>query len=308
MPSYAADQAPPDCRVALHALTGDELRPMLSLLPIAKPLPTRKHDMVVAIEAHLKGNRLAKTWASLEEVQQLAVREAAYAEGRFDPAQFKAKYGRLPAGFGKLGYRESSLLRLFLHPNVRYGQPRIMPVDLGKRVKAIAEVPPPATLASSEELPASVALERRGYRPKNEGREVEDVPLIVREMERAAVQDLLAVLRLVDQGAIAVGAKTRRPSAAALRRIADVLHDGDFFDPLQQKAKKWLQVPGPIRTFAWPWLVQAAKLVRLRGTKLELTNAGRAALAAPAAQTLRQVWEHWVPSKVLDEFSRIDDI
>ena len=54
-------------------------------------------------------------------------------------------------------------------------------------------------------------------------------------MERAAPQDLLSVLRLIDCGQIAVSATTRWASAAAVQRIAEVLDGGDFFDPTEKK-------------------------------------------------------------------------
>ena len=65
---------------------------------------------------------------------------------------------------------------------------------------------------------------------------------------------------------------------------------------------------GPIRAFAWPWLVQAARLAEVRGSRLALTKTGRAALGAPPAETLRRLWQRWLKNTLLDEFSRIDDV
>ena len=53
------------------------------------------------------------------------------------------------------------------------------------------------------------------------------------------------------------------------------------------QSKEGEQEIGPIKAFAWPLLVQAAKLAELHGKKLALTKAGRHALGAPAAETLR---------------------
>ena len=44
---------------------------------------------------------------------------------------------------------------------------------------------------------------------------------------------------------------------------------------------------GPIKAYAWPLLVQAAKLAERHGKKLALTKAGRQALGTPAADTLQ---------------------
>ena len=126
-------------------------------------------------------------------------------------------------------------------------------------------------------------------------------------MESAAPRDLQSVLRLIDRGRVAVSAKTRRASGTAVQRIAEVLDGGDFFDPTEKK-ERWEQTIGPIRAFAWPWLLQAGKLAECRGSKLALTKAGHAALGAPAAPALRRLWQRWIRSTLLDEFSRIDDI
>ncbi len=144
--------------------------------------------------------------------------------------------------------------------------------------------------------------------PKGKKPDYDSVTLIRRDMERAAAQDLMAVLRLVDQGQVAVSAKTRRASAATVQRIAEVLQGGDFFDPAEKKKHRWSQVAGPVRAFAWPWLLQAAKLAELHGSKLALTKTGRAALGGAPAKTLRRLWERWLKNTLLDEFSRIDDI
>ena len=46
----------------------------------------------------------------------------------------------------------------------------------------------------------------------------------------------------------------------------------------------------------------------MRGSKLALTKAGRAALAASPADTLNNLWNRWITNPVFDEFSRIDEI
>jgi hypothetical protein len=115
------------------------------------------------------------------------------------------------------------------------------------------------------------------------------------------------VLRLIDKGHIVVSEKTLQASSATVAEIASLLHDGDFYEPTPEQ-EKWAQKIGPLKAFAWPLLVQAAKLAELHGRKLALTKAGRHALAAPAAETLRLLWQRWLKSKLLDEFNRIDAI
>ena len=115
------------------------------------------------------------------------------------------------------------------------------------------------------------------------------------------------MLRLVDKGRIAVSEKTFHASSAAVEEIASLLRDGDFYE-LTPKKNPWDQAIGPIQAFAWPLLVQAAKLAERHGKKLALTKAGRHALGASAADTLRLSWQRWLKTTLLDEFNRVDAI
>ena len=294
---------------ALASLGNDDLRAMVKSLSVPTPRPTRKADMVAAIESRLAGEPLRSLWNALDQTQQSAVSEVLYdVDGEFHPGQFEAKYGTLPAGFGPLGTRESSPLRLFLYPASRYGaEPFGIPSDLASRLRAFVPPPAEAALCAEDELPQSVDLPRHARFREDEAPAFDRVELVRRDMESAAPRDLQCVLRLVDRGRVAVSAKTRRASATAVQRIAEVLDGGDFFDPTEKK-ERWEQTIGPIRAFAWPWLLQAGKVAECRGSKLALTKAGHAALGAPAAPALRRLWQRWIKSTLLDEFSRIDDI
>ena len=266
--------------------------------------------MVEAVERRLAGESLRCLWDEFDETQKFAVSEVLYGvDGGFNPDRFKAKYGSLPAGWSPRTSYQNMSLRLFLHPVDRYpDSPLIIPSDLAERLLAFVPPPPELTLAARDELPETVKRRREHYVPKGEKPTFDRVELIRREMERAAPRDLLAVLRLIDRGRIAVSAKTQRASAAAMQRIAEVLDGGDFFDPNENKTKSREQVAGPVKAFAWPLLVQAAKLAEPHGSKLALTKAGHIALGKPPAETLRRLWERWMKNTLLDEFSRIDDI
>ena len=265
---------------ALELASAHLLRPMLGLLPHAPPPPRRKADMMAAIEGRLFGDSLRGLWERLDETQQLAVREALDTpHGFFDRHYFELKYDRLPAGFeDDGGLSTATLLHFFLYAPRRHGvAPTIVPLELANRLRAFVPPPPEAELPAAEELP-------------------EGVPLMRRDMERPAQHDLLAVLRLVEAGRVAVSARTRRPGVAACRLVGDVLAGGDFMDL------------GAIRAFAWPCLLQAAKLAEPRGSKLALTKSGHTALHAPTAPTLRAVWKRWLGNKLLDEFNRVHAI
>ena len=119
-----------------------------------------------------------------------------------------------------------TLLNLSLYAGSSYdGGTGIIPADLKERLRAFVPSPPALTMAAQDELPEAIAQPRRGYYGKK-ARPVDQVPLTRRDMEHPAQQDLPAVLRLVERGNVAVSAKTRQATAAAVRRIAAVLYDG----------------------------------------------------------------------------------
>jgi hypothetical protein len=118
----------------------------------------------------------------------------------------------------------------------------------------------------------------------------------VRVTAAQAQTNLHAVLQLVAAGRLRCSQTTRRPAAATVTAIAEVLDPGDFY------------ADEPIAAFAWPLLVQAGGLAELGGDRLQLTERGRAALARPAAVTIRQLWRSWVTTTLLDEFNRVDQI
>src|ERR1039458_10759812 len=79
--------------------------------------------------------------------------------------------------------------------------------------------------------------------------------------------NLACVLRLCQEGKLRCSEKSRRPGAATVALVTEVLQDGDFY-------------PGhAIAAFAWPLLVQAGRLAELARGRMQLTARGRALLA-----------------------------
>ena len=318
----------------LNLLTVDDLKQRLPLLPTPER-PTRKADLVSLVKRHLDGQPLQALWEQLDDLQKSAVSETAYAaDAVFNAERFVAKYGDSP-NFGTRKSKWSSslnpsLLQLFLYRNIRYGYgPFVMPKELGQRLREFVPQPAAPSLQGRESLPEGYDFEQRTYefdedddgivliqgkrayhmptKPPTVNTTVEHIPLTRRDTERAAMQDVQTVLRLIDQGKVSVSDKTLQASKATLTAIADVLRDGDFF-AVEPKTNRYEQAVGPIKAFAWPLLVQAANLAELHGKKLALTKDGRRALAGPPAETLRLLWNRWLKTKQLDEFNRIDAI
>ena len=122
-------------------------------------------------------------------------------------------------------------------------------------------------------------------------------PVLVRWTAPDALSNLISVLELVADGQVRYSASTRRPTAATVKLVEDVLVAGDFYDSGE-----------PIAAFAWPPLIQVGGLARLVGTRLELSPRGRAALARPSYETLGALWARWLGSVSTDELARIEAI
>ena len=152
-------------------------------------------------------------------------------------------------------------------------------------------------------------------------------PVTVRGTGPDALSNLVAVLELAADGQVRCSSATRRPLAATVRLVEDVLVAGDYYDRRDEGE--------PIAAFAWPMLLQAGGLAALArgdgsavpqgdsippappgrpprrgmaGRVLELTPRGEVVLARPSYQALGALWERWLRSVSQDEFSRIEAV
>ncbi len=297
---------------ALEMNNVDKLKAIYDVLVARRgSRPTRKGEIVDAI-ANIFLDNVQGVWGSLSKHEKLVVQEAVHDPlGYLDVGKFVAKHGKAP--FRKntepwySSRRTVTRLELFLHMGERYERQAWVPGDLQRLLQGFVPAPKPAELPFATEIPSTVKLESYGYDYAS-GKVVKVVtnpaaPIERCNMEAVARANLLAVLTLIDEGRISVSASTQRPSAATMRRIAEVLDGGDFY-----MSTKWEAETGPIQAFAWPILVQAGRLARQDGSRLELTPAGRKALSTPPHETLKQIWKRWLSSRIMDEFSRIESI
>lgn len=277
----------------LQLCTVPVLKDLVMNLDTGKPTG-RKEELIQQILDTMLGSRMKGVWQRLDSLQQAAISEATHdPTGAYVPRRFRARYGRDPAftipGTKSHGYSGSraSALGLFIHfrgVDRRY----LIPDDLRKTLITFVPKPEPLMVKSTEE-PAEFADQT------------------VRLGERDALQEVMVMLRLVEQSRLAVSEKTALPSAAAMRALTEKLVGGDFY-PWIEKKNTWDQQVGPIRAFAWPLLLQAGGLVTRVAGRLTLSPAGTKALSTPPAEVLRTLWRKWLKTSLLDEFSRIDEI
>lgn len=299
-------------REGLNFCTVDQIKKLLALLPTEEKA-TRKAELINLVERELLGPHLRQLWAELDELQQAAVAEAAYAsEPRFQADKFAAKYGALPEWKNSNWlYRynaPAAKLDLFFYPLGQYSDHTILPEDLRQRLTAFVPEPPPLVLPSHDHLDDTLEIRYRRPGPINRSRadETRRVPLTLCLREQAAQQDLLAVLRLVHLGKVSVSDKTLMPSKATLQAIAPLLQQGDYYGA--DAASVNGSETGPIQPFAWVMLLQGGGLAKADGKKLQLTKAGQKAMSAPPAKTLQSLWKKWQKTTVLDELRRVEAI
>ena len=268
-------------------------------------LPTRKADLVAWILAPLQDSAcLQELYHHSNALEQAALQEAVHThDGTFDGFKFKAKYGSVPqTHLSSWSYNRQkdvgvSTLTLF------FAKGTMLPPDLQALFTQFVPQPKGVTVQVLDELPEDLPV--HGY-----GREGETVPLIQHRTEQAALQDVMAMLQLVDMGKIGVSAKTSRVTKSGAKAIRQVLSQNDFYpDMLEAPDSYEIQIgDAGIRPFAWPLLLQAANLVQINGNKLALSRTGQTSLKKPPQDIIAKLWQCWLKTKLLHELNRIEMI
>jgi hypothetical protein len=285
----------------LESFTVAELKQRRAQIPAAGG-STRKDSLIATIRGYLFSDALVTVVARLSELESSAVAEAVHNwQGEFDGVAFKAKYGALPDHFTRDRYAwysraaaapPSALELLFYNGRI--------PDDLAARLAELLPKPPALQIATldDEQLPEVVL--------RSEDDEAE--PLRRGDTEVKVQQELPALLRLIAQGGLAVGAKTGLPGAAAVGRIEALLLNGDWYDADDDEdSPRWAGGSiRPIRAFAWPLLLQVGGLAKIEGSKLGLTPKGKKALSQPVHEIVKGLHERWQRKGAPDELRRVD--
>jgi len=256
---------------------------------ICDDIPTRKADLIAAITGAMAGEKIKGVFDRLDRIGQHIVAEAVFApDGKVDYRKIEAKYQSSPgAGRHSEYLSESDLLSLFIIN-------RQVPADMRGRLKTFVPMPKSDHVKYVNKLPKSIKSDIEGD-PR--------LSLEIRRTARAALHNLEVVLRLIDGGKLKVSPTTGRPTSATEKNLAKRLHEGDWYT-----APDVLAEVGAIQGFAWPLIVRAAGLARADGGSLKLTKNGYKALDGNRPQVIKSAWEKWENNKVIDEFSRINEI
>jgi hypothetical protein len=267
--------------------TVDRLKSLAKL--ICDDIPTRKADIIAAITGAMGGEKIKGMFDRLDRFGQHIVAEAVFApDGKADFRKIEAKYQHLSGTGRRSGYMsESDLLGLFIFN-------KQVPADMHGRLKTFVPMPKSDHVKYVNKLPKSIKTDIGGELR---------LSLEIRKTARAALHNLEVVLRLIDGGKLKVSPTTGRPTSATKRNLSKRLHEGDWYN-----APDVLAEVGAIQAFAWPLIVRAAGLARTDGSSLKLTKNGYKALDGNRPQVIKSAWKKWAKNKVIDEFSRINEI
>jgi hypothetical protein len=296
----------PNLEASLFRLNVDALKWYSAAL--RNGVPTRKGELTALLTHALTDPAaLKRLWVELTPVQQQVVAEVVHnLDGHYNADLLEAKYPDCPPpkspqaygySFYTIGAKKETAtpFDLFFYSSYEVG--RYIPPDLAERLRSFVPAPPRTQLRSRAKPPAIPNLKKYGG----------DLPeVMVSEAERAIFHDLGATLYLIQQGKAGVSPATRLPTLTTLRQLRQNLLLGDYFGD-----EDYERAEDAIRPLALIVLAQAAKWAQpnAAGNKLELTRAGQALLGAPIGpQHIREAWERWLKSDLLDELSRIRNI
>ncbi len=289
-------------RESLTELTVSDLKPLARLI---EHDAVRKGELVDAVAKILEDQKKVEAiYTALDDVSQKALQEATWdEEGTLRMDRFQAKYGQIPTFGGGRQYGDKSppsTFRLFF-PHYH----TVLPHDLVNILRAFVPEPQALKISSTDELPATFKHPNSNWGESGD----ETVELRVRHTANIALKDVKAVLRLVDAGEVKVSDKTHRPSQASLTKIADVLLEGDFYGREEDTKEEWdPNVDLQMQPFAWPMLAGRRPRQCDRALRLQLTPAGAGRRRCRLHEVIRQLWQKWQKTKLLDEFNRINVI
>ncbi|MDH3326981.1 MAG: helicase-associated domain-containing protein [Gammaproteobacteria bacterium] len=281
--------------------TVDVLKKCIPLLD-TEERPTRKEDYIKLILKHMLSPRIETYWQRLEPLEQKAIAEAIYNwDGRFYALRFERKYLAIPKIFIQQPYsyqrtsnakQETSTLRLFFYGGV-------IPDEFIAKLKEFVLRPTEDAIKVS----SSTDILDNGFLMDKA-----DTKVRVIATQTAVDQELAAILRLIDNGKISVSDKTAQATTASVKSIDTMLVGGDFYSA-EDDLELVKYVGGsirPIRSFAWPLLLQTGGLAKRVGKKLELTGKGKKAITGTLGDTIKTLYTRWRDKGSLDEFRRVD--
>lgn len=260
------------------AFNSVELTQLYRLYVGGRP-PTRKVELAAEVAFALEPDVLEEVYNQLTELERSAVAEALYSSDGYSPEKFAAKYGK-DISFANSEPKAPSMMRLFLRYEI-FRDYRVRPA-LEACLKSFVAMPASAKLKTVKALPTNV--------------------IGIGRAELAQIE-LGNVLKAVQDGKVLVSEKTGMPSTDTMYKLSHII-DGDFYQELDDTEFEFI---GPIRSFAWPVLLRAARLVERQGKKLVLDASSNGIKFDDTCEVLKTIWKEWLEYD-FDELSRVQSV
>lgn len=302
----------------------NDLKQLVLMLPIEwrRDVKVNKQAqtkcLVETLNDAKKLNELVNQLTELERLQLAHIVHGGWSG--LDPARFMAWHDAIPLELNPTNIYQPpapQLLWLFLYPPLatpRYYYGSIsewtLPDELGPKLKPLLKPVPAHQLeAIAGEPPDELTLTFREYNQLF----VERFQCVRRDLEKAAGQELVAILQLAQQGKLQVTAKRQQLNKSSMARALEALvAPGITFD-----AQLWevedgddglLTLSKMQRASAWIVMLKAAEALEIHGTKCVITPKGLAMMSAPEQETLQRVWQTWLNDDTYDELDQIADL
>lgn len=224
-----------------------------------------------------------------------------------DLERFTALYGQ-PYKWPSRWEREKPCVIYFFFGAEDRGSVELMN-DVQRELKHCLTKPPALKLKGQSETPTTGCWQRHSVWSDKEETEKRD--LCVYEAEHTALAELRRVLQLCLAGKLKVSTATRLPTAASTKAVGAVLVAPDLdLDPPDPESIRFFKsaTSGPVRSFAWPVLLQQCGWARARAGSLSITSEGRALLDAFEPKQFRRGIQKWIDDGHFDEMRRIQPI
>lgn len=311
----AQDENLPTLRESLSNYTVDELKWYAEAIPGRTPL--RKSEIQGKVFAALTSPQQLRAFVAVlhdQQVQALSYvvhNEAGWCDverllarfpGLQPPRSPRDRYSSYSVGsyyhdpYGKKIAGAFDIFFMYTHYFGLY-----IPLDVTALLRDIVPYPPPDTLRTTSAPPT---LKPTRSLPEPDVMQVNG--------ERTIFGDLAATLLMVQQGKATIGAATQLPTLGTVRALRQQLGDGDYLEYEEPGKELYERADEAIRPLALVMLVQAAKWAAPTtkgGSKLALTRQGQELMAAPLEpEHIKEAWQAWLGSNLLDELSRVKGI
>lgn len=294
-------------RQSFYSYSADQLERFAKLLKLPVTTPSSTEPLVERICKYATNPKnLAKLYLQLDEIDKHYVAEVLHSTEWYDLDAFEVRYGSRPSVYG-FGNRFICLARIFVDRNAVHSDLRdylleFVPPPQRTVLKTLTELP--KFVACSAPTPRADADGRQTLPPGKElaqptGNDPELNPLAIRFTEHDALNDVVNLLHLVNNGKITVSDKKAVPNSAAIKEIADVLKRGDFYAQSSKESSK------PV---AWATFLQTSDMCQAKDGRLSLCDNTPAFLLTPACDTIFKIWYSWLAQSTVDEFRRLDAI